>query len=45
MFHGGMHALKDVVQPKIFAENSVNVPIFSIRSWLCETNYCFLLFY
>ena len=26
-------------------ENSTNVPIFSIRSWLHETNYCFLLLY
>ena len=45
MLDGGMHALKDVVQHEIFAENSANVLIFIIRSWLRETNYCFLLFY
>ena len=31
--------------PRRDVENSANVPIFSIRSWLCETNYCFLLLY
>ena len=45
MLHDGMHALKDVVQHEIFAENIANVLIFNIKSWLRETNYCFLLFY
>ena len=37
MLFGGMHALKDVEQHEIFAENSANVLVFIIRSWLHET--------
>ena len=43
MLHGGMHALRDVVQLHeiIFTENCANVPIFSIRFWLRKINYSF----
>ena len=41
MRHGGMHALKDIVQHEIFTENCANVPIFSIRLRLRKINYSF----